>query len=233
MAETVPVVLQVDALSKSYGTWSVEDVSFSLPPGRIAALTGANGSGKSTILRCIAALTRFSGSIRVCGLRADAGIEARRQLAYVPQTVALPESATIGEVLDLFARLRGADLDELPVPDGFLRPWGTKIGTLSGGHRQRVALAAAFVGSPRLLLLDEPVANLDEEGRTVFWDLLSGLRDHGVTALVAAPAFSSGAPAGLADHAIELSDGKLVSSGPVLRVVDEPVTGIDEEEAAT
>ncbi len=232
MPEDAPI-LQVEDLSKSFGSWSLDDVSFALPPGRIASLAGANGSGKSTVLRCIAGLTRFEGTVRVCGVTVDGGVEARRQLAYVPQTVSLPATATIGEVLELFARLRGTDLDGLPVPDGFLRPWSTRIGTLSGGHRQRVALAAAFVGSPRLLLLDEPVANLDEEGRSVFWELLSHLRDQGATALVAAPALSSGAPVAIADHAIQLSDGRLVSSGPVLRVVDEPASQVDEEETAT
>ncbi|MEX0991249.1 MAG: ABC transporter ATP-binding protein [Actinomycetota bacterium] len=232
MADGAPI-LEVEGLSKSFGSWSLDDVAFVLSPGRVASLTGANGSGKSTVLRCIAGLTRFEGTVRVCGVPVDDGVDARRHLAYIPQTVALPATATIGEVLELFARLRGADLDDLPIPDGFLRPWSTRIGTLSGGHRQRVALAAAFVGSPRVLLLDEPVANLDEEGRTFFWDLLSGLRDEGVTALVAAPAFSSGAPAAVADHSIELSDGKVVSSGPLLRVVDEPVSSGDEEETAT
>jgi ABC-type multidrug transport system ATPase subunit len=220
-------VLEVEDLRKSYGNWRIEGIGFSLPAGRIASLTGANGSGKSTVLRCIAGLTRYEGTIRVCGDEVDGSVASRRHLAYVPQSVVLPASATIGEVLDLFARLRGADPEDLPLPDGFLRPWDTRIGTLSGGHRQRVALAAALLGRPRLLLLDEPVANLDGAGRTAFWTVLTELRDRGVSAVVAAPALAVDSP--VADHTIELDDGRLLSSGPVLRAISGNAGEPDEE----
>lgn len=217
-------LLSIEHLRKAYGQWALDDLSFTLGPGQLAALTGHNGSGKSTVLRCIAGLTRFQGTIRVAGhavTTARAGIDARRHLAYVPQTVQLTPTATIGETLALFGAMRGADPLALPLPSDFLRPWETRIGTLSGGHRQRVALAAALLGDPALLLLDEPVANLDEEGRAGFWDVLATMRERGMTALVAAPALSVGIEK--ADLTLELREGALVAARPSLRIISNAV----------
>ena len=217
---TLDPILEVDRLRKSYGTWSLHDLTFSLPRGRIATITGSNGSGKSTVLRCIAGLARFEGAIRVDGDPVDGSGQSRRHLAFVPQTIALPATATIGEVLELFSKLRRTDLRDLELPKGFLRPWSTRIGTLSGGHRQRVALAAALTGNPRLLLLDEPVANLDEPGREQFWEVLESARRHGASALVATPALE--AYRHLADLTLELEEGALRATRPLLREAADP-----------
>ncbi|HWC70250.1 MAG TPA: ABC transporter ATP-binding protein [Actinomycetota bacterium] len=201
--------LEVSGLTKVYrGGWGLQDVSFTLPAGAIAALGGPNGSGKSTLLRCLAGLARFDGTARLEGDPLHDGHEVRERVGFLAQTVTLPEHSTIGEVIDLFARLRDADPRRIPLPAGFVRADDDPIRELSGGQRHRVALAVALLGSPRLLLLDEPVANLDEEGRAAFWDVLSALREDGVTAIVSSPSPSELRE--VADVGLFLDDGRLV-----------------------
>lgn len=202
--------LEIAGLTKVYrGGWGLHDVSLTLPAGVIAALGGPNGSGKSTLLRCLAGLARHDGVARLEGVTLDGDPAARTRVGFLAQTVTLPEHSTIGEVLDLFARLRGADPRRLPLPPGFVRGDDDVIGELSGGQRHRVALAVALLGSPRLLLLDEPIANLDEEGREAFWDVLATLRDRdGVTSIVSSPSPSE--LRDVADVGLFLDDGRLV-----------------------
>jgi ABC-type multidrug transport system ATPase subunit len=224
-------ILRVDALSKAYATHTVlHEVSFTLDTGTIAVLAGGNGTGKSTLLRCLAGLAAYSGKASVCGHAVDGRPASRRLVGYLPQSVSLTDSATVGEVLDLFARLRGVDRDDALLPDGFLPPVERPIGILSGGQRQRVALAVALLGRPPLLLLDEPVANLDEHGREGFWQTLRALRDAGTAALIASP--HPGDLAGIANRAVVLSDGAVVFDGPVdrLRPIVLPRPGAPEVE---
>jgi ABC-type multidrug transport system ATPase subunit len=205
-------VLSINRLSKSYGPHPVlVDVSLELEPGTIAVVSGANGTGKSTLLRCVAGLARFEGAVRVAG--APAGVEAaRRTVGYLPQTVALPDNVTVGEVLTFFAQLRGAGSPP-DLPDGFLPAGERPVGVLSGGQRQRVALAVALLGAPGLLLLDEPVANLDEAGREAFWQTLREAAGAGAAALVASP--MPGDLAGVARRAILLDEGRVAFDGPM------------------
>ena len=202
--------LEASHVTKVYrGGWGLYDVSFGLPAGTIAALGGPNGSGKSTLLRCMAGLARYEGDIRLQGQRLDDHPEARREIGFLAQTVALPEHATIDEVVDFFARLRRADPADLPLPAGFLRHGTDRIGELSGGQRHRVALAVALLGHPSLLLLDEPIASLDEQGRAAFWSTLDTLCGrHGVTAIVSSPSPSE--LRDVADIGLFLDDGRLV-----------------------
>jgi ABC-type multidrug transport system ATPase subunit len=210
MSEDVRPLLEVQGLDKAYRSgWGLHDVSFSLPAGVIAALGGPNGSGKSTLLKCLAGLSRFDGTARIDGVPVDGSAKWREMVGYLPQWVSLPDDASIGEVIDLFADLRGVGRETVSLPPAFVRPDGDLIGELSGGQRHRVALAVALLGNPKLLLLDEPVASLDEEGRTEFWSLLRLLRDRdGVTSIVSSPSPSE--LRGVADRALYMDDGRLV-----------------------
>lgn len=206
--------VQVTGVSKRYDGHPpvLDDVSLSVAPGTIVTLAGSNGSGKSTLLRCVAGLARHTGTIEVCGRPVGAGARARRSFGYLPQATMLPPHATVAETLYFFGALRGADPAELTLPDDFLRTGDTRIATLSGGQRQRVAIAVALLGSPPVLLLDEPVANLDEDGRATFWDVLRGLRDDGTTALIASP--SPADLAGIGDEVVVLREGRMIEPSP-------------------
>lgn len=201
-----------NGVGKRYGRLSpvLADITFSVPRGSIVTLAGSNGSGKSTLLRCIAGLAKHTGTIEVCGHRVGGGVASRLPLGYLPQAVTLPRNASIDEAITFFARLRGADRRRLPLPEGFLRDGSTRVGTMSGGQKQRLAIAIALLGSPELLLLDEPVANLDADARSAVWEVLSGLRARGTTALIASPS-----PADLSrigDDTITLRDGRIHES---------------------
>jgi len=206
----MPEFLEVAHLTKAYRSgWGLHDVSFDLPSGVIAALGGPNGSGKSTLLRCLAGLAGFEGSVRIGGRAIDRDPASREKVGYLAQIVSMPDQSTVGEVIDFFAELRGADRDTIPLPEGFVRDDDDRIGILSGGQRHRVALAVALLGEPTLLLLDEPVASLDEEGRQTFWKILRTLRDErGVTSIVSSPSPSE--LRGVADLAMYMDDGRLV-----------------------
>lgn len=219
-------LLEIHGVKKSFGEHLVLDnVSLQLKRGDIALLVGANGSGKSTLLRCVAGLTPFEGTAKILG--SDPRSAARRGLiGYLPQLVALPQSVTVGEVIAFFARLRGVSLRQpadfaaaVPLPDGFLPALERPIGALSGGMRRRVALAAALIGSPPLVLLDEPAASLDEEHSASLWDTMQALRAAGGTALIAMPLLVTSLLrhdlAGVADRAVLLEQGRVVHDGSV------------------
>jgi ABC-type multidrug transport system ATPase subunit len=201
--------LELRGLRKVYpGGFGLHGVDLEIPAGAIVALGGPNGSGKSTLLKCVAGLVRYEGEVRLDGELLDGSTAGRERLGYLPQIVGMPDHSTVGEMVELFAELRGADRATIPLPAGFVRPDDVRIGALSGGQRHRVALAIALLGEPDLLLLDEPVANLDEEGREVFWDVLRRLRDErGVTAIVSSPAPSE--LKRLADRGITVEDGRV------------------------
>lgn len=216
MTERTPRLAVADLRKVYPGGFGLHGVDLEVPAGLIVALGGPNGSGKSTFLKCVAGLVRHQGTVRLDGTVLDTSPANRDRIGYLPQTVGMPEHATIGEMLDLFAELRGADRAVIPLPEGFVRPDDVRIGALSGGQRHRVALAIALLGEPTLLLLDEPVANLDEEGRDVFWGVLRRMRDdRGVTAIVSSPAPSE--LRRVADRGIAMEDGRVA--------LDEDFTG--------
>jgi ABC-type multidrug transport system ATPase subunit len=230
-------MLEVSWMSKSYGEHLVlDDVTLHLNRGDIALLVGANGSGKSTLMRAVAGLTSYQGSVRVLGADPKSKASVRRQIGYLPQLVSLPESVTVIEVIEFFARLRGvsfrkpADLVEaVPLPDGFLPGLDKPLGALSGGMRRRVALAAALLGSPPLVLLDEPAASLDEEHKASLWETLQALRSAGGTALVAMPLLVTSMLrhdlASVADRAVMLDHGRVIHDGSVQSLRPAPPLG--------
>lgn len=196
--------LEVAHLSKRFGTLPVlRDVSFAAQAGTLVWIAGGNGAGKSTVLRCLAGLARFHGTAHLDGDRLPGAIDVRRRIGYLPQTPGLLPSATVAETIAFFARLRG--LGASPSFDGFLPPADAKIGELSGGQRQRVAVVTALLGTPRLLLLDEPVANLDAEGRDRVREVLLGRTARGAIVIVASPVLDDLTER--ADLVVHLSDG--------------------------
>jgi ABC-2 type transport system ATP-binding protein len=167
----VPPVVRVEHLTKYYGSRrAVSDVSFDMGPGEVMGLLGPNGSGKSTILRILTGyLQPSSGRAQVCGFDVVAqSLQARQCVGYVPEDVPLYAQMRVHEFLTFMGRLRGLEgaacaraTEEVIERLSFGHYRQQLIGKLSRGYRQRVAIAQALLGRPRLLVLDEPTNGLD------------------------------------------------------------------------
>ncbi|WP_182901756.1 ABC transporter ATP-binding protein [Microbispora sp. H10830] len=172
-------IITVDHLRKAYGTKvAVEDVSFSVEEGEVFGIVGRNGAGKTTTVECVAGLrTPTAGTVTV-----DADL--KEQVGVQLQECSLPDKIRVGEALALYASFysRPADWRALAVEAGLdLR---APFGKLSGGQRQRLSVALALVGSPRVAILDELTTGLDPQARRDTWDLVSRIRERGVTVLL-------------------------------------------------
>ena len=186
------LAIDVDGLNKSFGSFrAVKDVSIEVIEGHICGFLGPNGSGKTTTLRMLCGLlTPDSGSGRVLGLDFPKEAEAIKRLTgYMTQRFSLYEDLTIEENLTFIARVYGLDringrVDETLEKLGLQHRRKQLAGQLSGGWKQRLALAASVMHEPRLLLLDEPTAGVDPQARRDFWDEIHRLADGGMTVLV-------------------------------------------------
>ncbi len=185
-------VIDVRGLNKSFGDKHVvRDVSIAVDEGRITGFLGPNGSGKTTTLRLLCGLlTPDSGEGEVLGLnfRTESS-RIKRQTGYMTQRFSLYDDMTINENLVFVARVYGLD-DRAERVDRALNRLGLAerrdqlAGALSGGWKQRLALAAATLHDPNLLLLDEPTAGVDPKARREFWDEIHTLAAEGLTVLV-------------------------------------------------
>ena len=227
-------LVEVRDLAKSFGGHAaLAGVSFSIEAGQAVALWGANGAGKTTALRALLGVLPCEGEVRIGGLDVRRrGREARRLLGFVPQEIAFPE-LTAGEALELFARLHGAPAERvaaLTARLGLEEELDKRVQGLSGGRKQRLALAVALVADPPLLLLDEPSSNLDAAARRELIDLLAELKAEGKTLL-----FSSHRPeevARLADRVLHLDAGRLVADLPPAVLLGAELAEVDAALAA-
>ncbi|MCB1554878.1 MAG: ABC transporter ATP-binding protein [Xanthomonadales bacterium] len=187
-------MLVIESLSKTYANQvrALSDVSLTIPKG-MYGLLGPNGAGKSTLMRTIATLQDpDQGSITLDGLDVLANKqEARRQLGYLPQEFGVYPKESAEAMLDHFAVLKGV-VDRRArreVVDALLRQvnlWEVrkqKLGGFSGGMRQRFGIAQALIGSPKLIIVDEPTAGLDPEERNRFLNLLAEIGEQVVVIL--------------------------------------------------
>ena len=171
---------------KAYrGQVVLDGIDLSFFHGSSVAVSGGNGVGKSTLLSCLAGTIRHEGKVLLDG--EEVGSSTRGRVAYLPQRLRLPQTSSGQEVLRLFAAIGGGGPDRITPPVGFLPDLDKPVGQLSGGQAQRVGLAAVLQGSPDLVLLDEPFANLDDDARAQARGLIQDHRDAGATVLVASP----------------------------------------------
>ncbi len=225
-------MISLDGMRKSFGARRVLDgVSLALLPGRITALVGPNGSGKTTLIKCILGLARAdAGLLTVDGASADPEGRYRARIGYAPQAPHFPPNLAVGDVFAMLRALRpGAETDEsLLEAFGLRAEWTTPVGTLSGGWRQKVSLAAAWLFCPDVLVLDEPTAGLDPIAAGLFKHAVREQRHAGRTVLITSHILSELEE--LADDVAFLTDGQLRFAGPVAQLLEQ--TGMRRLEPA-
>ena len=217
-------VIDVEGLTKRFGGRAVVDgFSMRVREGQIYGFLGPNGSGKTTTIRMLCGLlTPDEGRGTCLGLDIRTGSAAiKRQVGYMTQKFSLYEDLSIGENLDFIGRMYGVDRRRERVAAaleslGLASRRGQIAGTLSGGWKQRVALAACLLHEPRLLLLDEPTAGVDPSARRDFWAHLHDLAAAGITILVSTHYMDEAERC----HALAyIAYGRLLVSGTVDEVV--------------
>jgi Cu-processing system ATP-binding protein len=220
--------LKISSLTKRFdGVAALTDVSLAVAPGQRVALLGHNGAGKSTMMKIILGLIpASSGTVEVLGA-APGSAAARAGVAYLPENAAFHPALTGEEQLRYYLRLRGekpaqalALLDRVGLAHAARR----RIGTYSKGMRQRVGLAQALIGHPKLLVLDEPTSGLDPVSRRDFYALLDGLAAEGASILLSSHALTE--VEARTDHILILARGRLVAEGTLAdlrRVASLPV----------
>ncbi|MFF9066967.1 ABC transporter ATP-binding protein [Streptomyces sp. NPDC014891] len=181
--------IEVRELHKAYGGRKVVDgVSFEVGEGEVFGILGPNGAGKTTTVECVEGLrTPDEGRVRVCGYDPTTQrSELTGVLGVQLQESELQARLTVREALELYASFyeRPADRHALAERLGLLPHLGTRFGKLSGGRKQRVFIALALIGDPRVVVLDELTTGLDPRARREAWELVESIRDSGVTVLL-------------------------------------------------
>jgi ABC-2 type transport system ATP-binding protein len=186
------IVIDVRGLTKRFGQKTVVDnFDLSVPRGSIYGFLGPNGSGKTTTIRMVCGLLRPDGGSGTC-LGFDVATESaeiKKRVGYMTQRFSLYEDLSIRENLEFVARLYQLDnirdrVSAALVDLGLSAREKQLAGALSGGWKQRLALAACMIHAPELLLLDEPTAGVDPKARRDFWDAIRDYARAGVTTLV-------------------------------------------------
>jgi ABC-2 type transport system ATP-binding protein len=219
-----PLAIDVEGLTKRFdGKVVVDHFALQVGRGQIYGFLGPNGSGKTTTIRMLCGLLTPDGGRGTCLgfdiLRESASI--KREVGYMTQRFSLYEDLSIAENLEFTARIYGLAqrrrrVDEALARLGLERRRGQLAGTLSGGWKQRLALAACLLHDPKLLLLDEPTAGVDPGARREFWEQLHQLAHEGMTVLVSTHYMDEAERC----HALAyIAYGKLLASGTAQEVV--------------
>lgn len=210
-------LIQFKNVTKKFGKFTaLDDVSFEINEGESVALWGSNGAGKTTLIRCMLGVTDYQGEATVHGANSKRrGKDVRQKIGYVPQVMPFFD-LPVGEMVLLITRLRGVDPAE---GISLLKRFGLDhtrrklVRDLSGGMRQKLALTLALLGDPKLLVLDEPTANLDAATQKELIGMLNELKQEGRTIIFTSHRWSE--VRALADTVVHLEQGKVLNLGSV------------------
>jgi Cu-processing system ATP-binding protein len=239
MSEPVPLMLdlprpvvEVSEVTKRFGRLLVLDrVSFGIRVGRVTAILGPNASGKSTVIKILLGLVRpDAGRIVVNGVSVNGDPGYRAAVGYMPQAARFPENLSGREVVAMLRDLRpdGREDDELFHQFGLDQEMGRPVRTLSGGTRQKLNAAVAFLFHPALLILDEPTAGLDPVASDVLKEKIRQARRDGVSIILTSHVLAE--LEDLVDDIVFLLDGGVVFQGSIRRLKES--TGRDRLEQA-
>jgi ABC-2 type transport system ATP-binding protein len=222
---TSELAIDVKGLTKKFGDKvAVDHIDIAVPKGQVWGFLGPNGSGKTTTIRMLCGLlTADDGQGTCLGLDIRTQAEAiKRQVGYMTQRFSFWEDLSIRENLEFVARLyqlpdRRVRVDKTLERLGLAQRQDQLAAHLSGGWKQRMALAACLLHDPKLLLLDEPTAGVDPKARRDFWEQIHDLSDSGLTVLVSTHYMDE---AERCDRIVYILNGKMVATGTVAEVIE-------------
>jgi Cu-processing system ATP-binding protein len=225
-------VVEVTGVSKRFGrVTALDQVDFSVRAGRVTAILGPNAAGKSTVIKSILGLVRpDNGRIVVQGMVVNGAPEYRQWIGYMPQAACFPANLSGRELIAMLQDLRGGAVPDLELVDQ-LELGGAldrRTRTLSGGTRQKLNAAIAFLFSPSLLILDEPTAGLDPVASGVLKRKILRVRDEGGSVILTSHILAEVEE--LVDDIVFLLEGRLGFAGPLQELKDR--TGQDRLESA-
>lgn len=217
-------MIDARGIAKRFGRTPVlHDVSCTVPEGSVTAVIGPNGAGKTTFNKCVLGLVRpDAGTLTVAGRPVGPDASYRAALGYMPQLPRFPENLTGGDVLSLMDTLRGpgardeALLEALDVTALLGRP----VRTMSGGQRQRLNAALAFLFVPQVVILDEPTAGLDPLSAATLKAHVRRVRERGAAVLITSHILSELLE--VADRVVVMLDGRVRHEGPLAALAAEP-----------
>lgn len=213
-------LIELEGVTKRYATTAaVEQLSMRVAGGERVALLGHNGAGKTTLMKLMLGLVRPSaGSVRVLGKTPGAGTapRLRREIGFLPENVAFDDALTGLGLLRFYARLKGRALTECsPLLErvGLGDAAGARVRTYSKGMRQRLGLAQALLGTPRVLLLDEPTGGLDPALRQRFYEIIGSLKSNGVAVVLSSHLLTE--LEARTERIVIMARGRIVAAGKV------------------
>lgn len=212
-------MVHVRNLTKRFGSLTaLNGLTFDVGKGEAVALWGQNGAGKTTALRCLLGVIPYQGTIRLNDFDPTYhGKKVRQMMGFVPQEINFHDDMSVAETLGFYARLKKADVGtdyviQLLERIGLAGHTSKRVGELSGGLKQRLALVIALLADPPLLILDEPTANLDAKARDSFLGLLMELKEIDKTLVFSSHRLEEVVT--LADRVLVIEGGELVADCP-------------------
>ncbi|MDE5845667.1 MAG: ABC transporter ATP-binding protein [Muribaculaceae bacterium] len=218
-------VVKIKNLSHKYGsTVALDDISLEVERGELFGIIGPDGAGKSTLYRILATLLNpDKGEVYFAGLNALTDYKKiRTKIGYMPERFSLYQDLTVNENLKFYTSLFGVSVKEnydliAPIFGQLERFPNRRAGALSGGMKQKLALSCALIHRPEILLLDEPTTGVDAVSRSEFWDMLSQLRQAGITILVSTSYMDE---ATRCERIAMINKGKILDTNTPVNLVD-------------
>ncbi|MFA5403518.1 MAG: ABC transporter ATP-binding protein [Ignavibacteria bacterium] len=231
------MIVEAKNIVKSFGTTvAVDDISFEVSKGEIFGLIGPDGAGKTTLFRMLTTLLKpEKGYAKVLGLDVIKDYkQIRKKIGYMPGKFSLYQDLSVEENLKFFATIFGTTIEENYdlIKDIYvlLEPFKKrKAGKLSGGMKQKLALSCALIHKPDVLFLDEPTTGVDPVSRDEFWEMLSRLKEQGITILVSTPYMDE---ASLCDRVALMQKGKALvinTPGDIISQFKKPLFAVHSE----
>ena len=216
-------MIELKEIEKKFGKYVVlKNISFNIDPGKITAIVGPNGSGKTTIIKSILGLVKpDKGEILINNKSVLKEFLYRRELGYMPQVASFPDNLTVNEVFNMISDLRKQQINGSAdiIETLNLQPeLNKKIRTLSGGNKQKVSACIAFMFSPKIIILDEPTAGLDPFAAANLKKKIIEQKSAGKTIILTSHIMSEIEE--LSDNILFLIEGKIVFNGTVKSLVE-------------